>query len=245
MQKMLSYPISAIYYLVFGLTLVVFHPIQWVALNVFGYKAHKITVDWLQFWLMAGTTLLGTRYKFSNPHKINTDRPLILVCNHQSLYDIPPLIWYFRKHHVKFISKKSLGKGIPSVSFNLRHGGSVLIDRKDREQAVTAIQEFGKYIEKNKRAAVIFPEGTRSRNGVPKPFQAKGLQTLFETIPSALVVPVTINNSWKLFRYGSFPLGLGNKVSFQVHEPILLEELQDRQQLVKDLQSTVHNAVKQ
>ena len=246
MAKLISYPISAIYYLVFGLTLVIFHPIQWIALRVFGYGAHKVTVDWLQFWIMAGTAILGTHYSFKNPYKdkIGTDRPLILVCNHQSLYDIPPLIWHFRKNHVKFISKKSLGKGIPSVSFNLRHGGSVLIDRKNAAQAVAAIAQFGEYIETNKRAAVIFPEGTRSRNGQPKPFQAKGLLTLFDTIPSALIVPVTINNSWKLWRYGSFPLGLGNKLSFSVHEPIVLETISDRQALITQLEKTVHHALK-
>ena len=244
MQKLLSYPISAIYYLVFGLTLVVFHPIQWIALNVFGYKAHKITVDWLQFWLMAGTMLLGTRYKFINPHQIATDRPLIMVCNHQSLYDIPPLIWFMRKHHVKFISKKELGKGIPSVSFNLKYGGSVLIDRKNSAQAVIAIKNFGKYIEENKRAAVIFPEGTRSRNGQPKPFHANGLLSLFETIPSALVVPISINNSWKLWRYGSFPLGLGNKMIIEVHQPIVLEEVEDQSALINSLQNTIHDAIR-
>ncbi|WP_435578160.1 lysophospholipid acyltransferase family protein [Gilvibacter sp.] len=246
MAKLLSYPISAIYYLVFGLTLVIFHPIQWIALRVFGYKAHKVTVDWLQFWLMAGTGILGTRYSFKNPHKskIGTDRPLILVCNHQSLYDIPPLIWHFRKNHVKFISKKSLGKGIPSVSFNLRHGGSVLIDRKNAAQAVAAIANFGDYIETHKRAAVIFPEGTRSRTGQPKPFQSKGLLTLFEKIPSALIVPVSINNSWKLWRYGSFPLGLGNHVRFTVHDPILLETVEDRSALIGQLEKTVHDAIK-
>lgn len=244
MQKLISYPISAIYYLVFGLTLVIFHPIQWVALNVFGYQAHKTTVDWLQFWLMVGTGLLGTRYKFTNPHSITTDRPLIIVCNHQSLYDIPPLIWYLRKHHVKFISKKALGKGIPSVSFNLKYGGSVLIDRKNPVQAVTAITEFAHYIENNKRAAVIFPEGTRSRNGTPKTFQTKGLLTLFDHIPSALVVPISINNSWKLWRYGSFPLGLGNKIEFEVHKPIELEQISDRSALIAELEKTIHNAVK-
>jgi len=39
-----------------------------------------------------------------------------------------------------------------------------------------------------------------------------------------LVVPVTINNSWKVFRYGSFPLGIGNKLKFIVHSPIAVNE---------------------
>jgi 1-acyl-sn-glycerol-3-phosphate acyltransferase len=42
--------------------------------------------------------------------------PIIFVANHQSLYDILGIIWYLRKFHAKFVSKKELGKGIPSVS---------------------------------------------------------------------------------------------------------------------------------
>lgn len=164
--------------------------------------------------------MLGTTYKINNPHNIPTDRPLIMVLNHQSMNDIPPIIWFMRKHHPKFVSKIELGSGIPSVSYNLRHGGSVLIDRKDSKQALVQIAKLGKYIEKHKRSAVIFPEGTRSRNGHPKSFQPTGLKLLLKNAPSALIVPISINNSWKMLRYGKFPYGLGNRITFDVHPPI-------------------------
>ena len=170
--------------------------------------------------IMRCTNILGTRYSFKNPHSIENDRPLIIVANHQSMFDIPPIIWYMRKHHPKFVSKKELGRGIPSVSYNLRHGGSVLIDRKDNKQALTEIAKLGKYIEQHQRSAVIFPEGTRSRNGEPKKFQPTGLKVLMKKAPTALVVPVSINNSWKLLRYGKFPMGLGNHLTFVVHPPM-------------------------
>ncbi len=170
--------------------------------------------------IMRCTNVLGTRYSFKNPHSIEKDRPLIIVANHQSMFDIPPIIWYMRKHHPKFVSKKELGRGIPSVSYNLRHGGSVLIDRKDNKQALTEIAKLGKYIEQHQRSAVIFPEGTRSRNGEPKKFQPTGLKVLMKKAPTALVVPVSINNSWKLLRYGKFPMGLGNHLTFVVHPPM-------------------------
>jgi 1-acyl-sn-glycerol-3-phosphate acyltransferase len=47
-----------------------------------------------------------------------------------------------RDFHCKFVSKKELGKGIPSVSYNLRHGGSALIDRKDPKQAIPEIKKI-------------------------------------------------------------------------------------------------------
>ncbi|MBP4141123.1 1-acyl-sn-glycerol-3-phosphate acyltransferase [Flavobacterium sp. P4023] len=220
MQKIVSYPISVIYYLFFGLTLLVFHPIQWICFNVFGYQAHKISVDYLNFFLLRCTNILGTTYKFENIESIPKDVPLIFVSNHQSMYDIIAMIWFFRRFHCKFVSKKELGKGIPSVSYNLRHGGSVLIDRKDPKQAIPAIKGLGEYIETNHRSAVIFPEGTRSKTGKPKEFAQSGLKILCKYAPSAYVVPVSINNSWKVVKYGFFPLGLGNRLTFVVHEPL-------------------------
>ncbi|WP_350284268.1 lysophospholipid acyltransferase family protein [uncultured Croceitalea sp.] len=220
MAKLLSYPITLVFFLFFGLTLVIFHPIQWIALNVFGYQAQKQTVSVLNWFLMRCTNILGTRYRFDNLHDIPTDRPLIIVTNHQSMYDIPPIIWHMRKHHPKFVAKKELGKGIPSVSYNLRNGGSALIDRKDGKQAIMAIGQLGSYIEEHHRSAVIFPEGTRSRTGQPKPFKPMGLKMLMRKSPSALIVPITINNSWKLLRYGQFPMGLGAYLKFKVHKPI-------------------------
>ena len=158
------------------------------------------------------------------------------------MYYIPPLIWYLRKHHVKFISKKELGKGIPSVSYNLRHGGSVLIDRKKAEKSIEAIAEFGKRIAANNWSAVIFPEGTRSRNGTPKPFKTKGLETLLNVMPNAVVVPVTINNSWKLLRYGSFPMGLGAYVKFKVHQPLLVSE-HSHKEIIKTVEKQIADAI--
>lgn len=224
MQKLISYPISVIYYLCFGLTLVVFHPIQWVCLNVFGYQAHKKSVDYLNFFLVRCTNLVGTTYKFENLESIPKGVPLIFVSNHQSMYDIIAMIWFMRRYHCKFVSKKELGSGIPSVSYNLRHGGSVLIDRKDPKQAIPAIKGLADYIEENNRSAVIFPEGTRSKTGHPKPFAQSGLKILCKYAPSAYVVPISINNSWKMVKFGFFPVGLGNRLTFVIHNPLKVSE---------------------
>lgn len=239
MTKLFAYPLTVLYFICFGLTLVIFHPIQWFCKTIFGYQAHKISVDWLQFFLMRSLNVLGTTFSFHNPHHIKTGVPLILVANHQSMYDIPPLIWYLRQHHVKFISKKELGKGIPSVSYNLRHGGSVLIDRKDAISSIKAIEDFAKRIEANNWAAVIFPEGTRSRDGNPKPFKTKGLMTMITHAPNALVVPITINNSWKTLRYGKFPMGLGAKITFTVHKPIEPNTYADKAELITTVESQI------
>lgn len=239
MQKLLAYPLTIIYYVFFGLTLAIFHPIQWVCFNVFGYQAHKKSADAMNFCLMRCLHLLGTRFTYTNPHKIGTNQPLIIVANHQSMYDISPISVFMRKYHPKFISKKELGKGIPSVSYNLCHGGSVLIDRNNPRQSLPAIMKFGEYIENTKRAAVIFPEGTRSIDGKPKAFQTKGLEILFKKIPSAIVVPVSINNSWKMLRYGKFPLGLGAHLTFTVHKPLKVSTFVNKKELINSIETTI------
>jgi 1-acyl-sn-glycerol-3-phosphate acyltransferase len=243
MEKLISYPISILYYLCFGLTLVVFHPIQWVCFNVFGYQAHKKSVDYLNLFLVRCTNILGTTYTFKNREIIPENAPIIFVANHQSLYDIIGIIWYLRKFHAKFVSKKELGKGIPSVSYNLRHGGSVLIDRKDPKQALPVIKGLGEYIEKHKRSAVIFPEGTRSKTGKPKEFAQSGLKILCKYAPSAYVVPITINNSWKMVKFGAFPMGLGNNLEFTIHEPLAVKEY-PFEELIEKAEKAVVSAIK-
>ncbi len=179
----------------------------------------------MSFFLVVNTYVLGTRYKIRNLDRLATNVPIIIAANHQSMYDITTICWFMRKIHPKFISKIELGKGIPSISYNLNHGGSVLIDRKDSKQSLTAIKEMAQYIETNKRTTVIFPEGTRSKTGKPKPFAENGLKILCKYAPSAYMVPVTINNSWKMTRWGSFPLGIGNKLEFTIHDPISVKGL--------------------
>ncbi len=208
----------------FLLTIVVFHPIQWICFNLFGYQAHKKSVDYLNFILLRIGHLLGTTYKVENRESIPKGVPIIFVANHQSLYDIIGIIWFLRKFHPKFVSKKELGKGIPSISYNLNHGGSVLIDRNDPKKAISVIKELSQYIEKANRSAVIFPEGTRSKTGKPKEFAKSGLKILCKYAPSAYVVPITINNSWKFVKFGIFPYGLGNRITFTVHNAISVKD---------------------
>lgn len=243
MRKIVAYPLSVIYILCFGLILAIFHPIQWVCHRVFGYEAHMRSVEILNLFLMRSLLILGNRVHFKNPYTISTDNPCIIVANHQSMYDISPIVWHMRKHDPKFISKKELGKGIPSVSYNLRHGGAALIDRKDKEQAFKEILKLANYANKNNRSVVIFPEGTRSRDGQPKRFQHGGLKILLKKMPNATLIPISINNSWKTLRYGKFPLGIGYALEFEVHQPITTRELPP-EELITKIEQTIFAAIK-
>ncbi len=220
MKKLFSYLFSAVFYLLFGFFLVLFHPVQWISYRLFGYQAHKKSVDLLNFFLTHCQIFLFNSVKFTARPSLPLQHPIIFVANHQSMYDIPAMIWFLRKYHPKFISKIELTKGIPSISFNLKYGGGANIDRKDSKQSISEIIKLGRRMKTNQWSAVIFAEGTRSKDGRLKPFQVGGIATLLKGVPEALIVPVAIENSWKIVRFGSFPLDLGNRLHWTVLPPI-------------------------
>jgi 1-acyl-sn-glycerol-3-phosphate acyltransferase len=224
MKIIIALPFTLTAYLLSFFCLCLFHIIQYVSFHLFGYEAHKRSVDLLNFFLLRLLLVTFTTAKVEFRAEIPEGKPVIFVANHQGLHDTMGIGWFLRKYHPKYVSKIELGKGIPSVSFNLNHGGSVLIDRKNPKQALSAVKKMAEYIQSKKRATVIFPEGTRSRDGKPGPFAANGLKILCKYAPDALVVPITINNSWKVFRYGGFPLGMGNRLQFIVHPPMAVNE---------------------
>ncbi len=224
-MKILSYILSPIFVLVFFLLLIIFHPLQWIALNVFGQNAHGKVVAVLNYFLVKSLLIIGVPIRVINKQTIPENTSIIFVSNHQSTFDIPPIGWFFRKYHPKFVSKIELGKGIPSVSYNLRNGGAALINRKDPKQAISELVRFSKKIKEKKWGAIIFPEGTRSRNGKPKKFAINGLKVITKFNKDGYIVPLTINNSWKVFKYGKFPLGLGSPITITTHQPIKIDSL--------------------
>ncbi|MGO3182459.1 MAG: lysophospholipid acyltransferase family protein [Aequorivita sp.] len=242
LSKIISYPFTVLFYLLFGITIVVFHPIQWVAFNWFGYTAHKKTVDIFNWTILRCLHALGTTFHVDIDSNIPKDVPIIIVSNHQSMWEISAISWFLRKYHPKFISKVELGKGIPSISFNLRHGGSILIDRKNPRQALVEMVKFSKYLQKYNRSGVIFAEGTRSKDGVPKPFRRSGLQTLFKKLPEGYVVPVTINNSWKLQRWGMFPMPLGVRFELTAHPAVKISDF-EVEELIDKVEETVTSCI--
>lgn len=242
MKTILSYILSTIFYIFYGILLLIFHALQWIGFTFGKYKGHKIAVDLMNCTFTYLLLILGNRIKFINKFEFPENAPLIIVSNHQSMHDISPMSCYLKKRHPKFISKIELGKGLPSISYNLRHGGSVLIDRKDPRQSLSAIKEFAQYIEKNKYVAVIYPEGTRSKDGIPKRFSENGLKMLTKFAPSSYVIPVTINNCWKVNKYGMFPLGIGINITFEFHEAIKADSMEFNK-LFEKVEKTIKNSV--
>jgi 1-acyl-sn-glycerol-3-phosphate acyltransferase len=242
MSRFFGFILSPLHHLAFFLILIVFHPIQWLGLKMGGYSAHKRIVDIMNFFLTSAYYVLGGTIKFENHQNLPTDRPIIFTANHQSMYDIPPMIWFLRDYHAKFISKIELTKNIPSISFNLKYGGGANIDRKDRKQSLGEIMKLGERMKNNNWSAVIFPEGTRSKDGKMKDFQMGGIATLLKKAPNALIVPVAIENSWKVVKNGTLWLHAFVPIKFTVLNPIEPSG-KDVEEVVKEAETVVRAIV--
>lgn len=206
LRKVLDYLLGGIYALYFGILLCVFHVIQVVAFRLFGPRAHQKSVEVLNFFIVKGFILTGSTAKFRQKEAIPENRTIVFISNHQSMFDIPGIIWFLRRYTPKFVSKKELAKGIPAISYNLRVGQAALIDRSDSKQAIMEILRFAKYISDHTFSAAIFPEGTRSRTGKLKPFAVGGVATLLKKCKAPLVVPIAIQNTGRFNPSGFYPL---------------------------------------
>ncbi len=196
---------SVLFLLLFGTILVLFHLVHCVTLllgNRWFCRGFNLMNGCILWALRVG----GVRFITAPLPALPQNAPLVVVSNHQSMFDIPLITWTLRSHHPRFISKRELARGIPSISLCLRRGGHVLIDRRDARQATQEIRSFGARISHAGIAGCIFPEGTRARDGVMKHFKAGGLVTLLEAAPTAQVVPVVITNSWRIVRFNFLPI---------------------------------------
>ena len=203
----------------FGGLLVVFDPLQRLA-HLFGRRCHRVVVDALQWSLVQALRVCGTRFAFERHPAVDPGRPYVVISNHQSMFDIPILTGALSWRFPLFVSKRELSRGIPSISYNLRVGGSALIDRSDRQQALEAIRALGRRLCDWGVSAVIFPEGTRARDGQLKPFKPGGALELIAAAEGLAVLPAAIDGSWELLRHRLRPVPFGTRVRVWLGEPL-------------------------
>ena len=191
------------------------HLFQVIAL-IFGYESHKFSVKVLNLGIIGLTRVLGTKYKYSGFEKLDKNKRYLFICNHQSSWETPPLMVMLAPYHMKFIAKKELSKFIPSVSINLKRGGSLLIDRKKGTESRVQIEEYGKVLKEKGYSVLIFPEGTRGKKGKLGRFKYGGIESILKGYPEINVVPIAINGSWKFTKYGVFPKSFGETIEYNV-----------------------------
>jgi len=175
-----------------------------------GNPMHKIA----RFW--AKSILVVSRIKVSVKGLSNIDLavPCIYMPNHQSNFDIPVVLGHLAVQF-RWLAKVELFK-IPIFGRAMRKAGYISIDRCNRESAFESLNVAAKKI-KDGVSVLIFPEGTRSRDGKIRTFKKGGFVLAINSgVP---IVPVVIKGTYAIMTKGRFRVNPGH-VSMFIHRPI-------------------------
>lgn len=217
MKKLTSWIITGPFLVVFALVLVLYEAVGRIV-RPFSLTGFEWVMGALQRTLVDVFRLFGTRLQVERSPLVRPYTGYVIVSNHQSLFDIALIGGLLFSNLPKYVAKVELSRWIPSVSLNLKQGGHAIIDRTNASQALAEIRDFGKRVQERNRSAVIFPEGSRSRDGTLKPFKRAGARALLEAADALPVVPVAVQGSWRLNRM--WPFQPGTAVKVWIGEPI-------------------------
>ncbi|MEW6616238.1 MAG: lysophospholipid acyltransferase family protein [Thermodesulfobacteriota bacterium] len=169
----------------------------------------------------------GVKLQVSGLENIIKDKPQIFMANHQSIYDILALITL--PLHFTWIAKKELFR-IPFLGWAMVLAGCVSIDKFNPRNTLGGMDYVHAKIQKG-ASIMIFPEGTRSYDGMLQPFKKGGFTLAMRAkIP---IVPITLTGTGKVMQRGTRKVRPGN-IKIIIDKPIetLNLGLKDRGNLI-------------
>ena len=176
-----------------------------------GYFGHACARAWS--WLILATT--GVDVDVQGLDRVVRGKTYVFVANHQSIYDIPCLFWNI-PFQLRIIAKESLGR-FPVLGPHLKRTGHMLVDRRHPDRA--GIFGWASRLTSNGLSLIIFPEGTRSRDGRLGKF--KGGSIMLAMQAGLPLVPISVVGSRHVMKKGELTTKPGH-VTLIVHEPIEL-----------------------
>jgi len=238
--RLRDYLITPLFLVCLGAILVLFHILQVLARRV-SVRWQEHMYDYLCLFLLLDLKYIARAcFDVQLPETIPTDAPVVFISNHQSMFDIPLEGWYLRAYRPRFVAKRELTHGVPAVSYALRTLGHALIDRNDARQSITAIREYARRLPAAGRSAAIFPEGTRSRDGVMQSFKSAGILATLKELPHATIVPLVVDGSWQIERYRLWPVPVGVRLTLHVLPAVDVASV-PRQQLAEHLDQLIRS----
>jgi 1-acyl-sn-glycerol-3-phosphate acyltransferase len=178
-----------------------------------GRFAHWCARTWSR--LILATT--GVRVDVRQCASLDPAASYIFASNHQSIYDIP-IIFASLPRQLRIVAKASLGR-FPFLGWHLKWTGHLLVDR---ERPGPAILKKMAHLVRDGASLIVFPEGTRSRDGQVAPF--KGGLFLLAIESGMPVVPVSVTGSRHVMLKGRLMTCPG-EVTLTIHEPIATSDL--------------------
>ena len=194
---------------------------------------HVYRINQLWSWLIL--RIAGISLKIAGLNHIDPAKKYIFMVNHQSNIDIPVLITGLSQFQLRWIAKKEL-LWVPFFGWAMWASKHITVDRTNPLGAAKTLQRAKERIAAG-ISVVVFPEGTRSRDGELLRFKKGGFRLAVET--GTAIVPVTINGSgallpsgaWRL-RPGTIEVTLGQSITGEGYQPgnlrALAEEVRER-----------------
>jgi 1-acyl-sn-glycerol-3-phosphate acyltransferase len=167
-------------------------------------------------WVMrVSRRVLGISVEAAGVGRLDPRTPCIYLPNHASFID-GPLVMVLIPGVARVILKKSVLR-IPVVGLAMRHVGFVPVDRKGAEGGKRSIARAVRLMRTRGYSFLIFPEGTRSRDGRLGPFRRGGFFLALEG--GAPIVPVTIVGTRQIMPKKQWFARRG-RVRVVFHEPV-------------------------
>ena len=226
---LLVYPFLCLYVL---LGTVIFVPLTWITRDIRAIYSVARTGVRLGLWLS------GVKVKLVHPEYAFEHPSCVYVSNHVSNLDAPALFMVLPR--VAFLLKQELER-IPLLGYVMGLGGFIYVHRKDRNSRRMAQQEAVARLREG-ISVIIFPEGTRSRDGQLLPFRPGPFTIAIEA--QAPIVPVTVHGSRQLMPKGK-SLAAPGEISLVFHPPVLTEGLgpEARGELMKRIRQMMEEAL--
>jgi len=134
----------------------------------------------------------------------NLPEQFLIICNHQSILDIPLLFEFFSHKILRFVAKEELGRHVPVVSEMLRSHEHALMPRSGSPAVMMRVLDrFAQRVIEKGWIPVVFPEGTRSRDGKVGKFYAAGFRRILDKAPMPVLV-VALDGGYKFSTLGAF-----------------------------------------
>jgi 1-acyl-sn-glycerol-3-phosphate acyltransferase len=161
------------------------------------------------------------------PEDIRAGRqPVIFMSNHESQMDPPVLVAALPLPAV-YIAKQEL-RYVPFIGWAAWVAGVIFIDRGDRDRAIRSIHDASQQIRGGKNV-VIFPEGTRSRNGEMLPFKKGGFALAMDAgVP---IIPMATVGGFQVLPAGSLRIRPG-RYTILLGDPVHPADHPDREALI-------------
>lgn len=197
-----------------------------------GHTAHWCARVWSQLILKTTRVRVTVRGVAPPVHA-----SYVFAANHQSFYDIP-VIFASLPFSLRIPAKASLGR-FPFIGWHLRFAGHLLLASTDR--AAEVLKKMQRMIS-DRASLVIFPEGTRSRDGAVLPF--KGGVFLMAIDSGLSVVPLSIAGTRGVMPKGRLMTCPG-EVTLTIHAAIPTEGMTraDARGLAARVKATVESSV--